>query len=82
MAEASPTVARRALARALREYRESAHVTGAKAAGHAGMHAGTLSRIESATSRIQPGNALLLMRYYGASEEVCQAAFEDRKSVV
>lgn len=40
------------------------------------MHAGTLSRIESAATRIQPGTAQLLMRYYGASDEECQAAFD------
>ena len=76
MAEASPTVARRTLARALKTCRESARIKGANAAAHAGMHAGTLSRIESAGTRIQPGTAQLLMRYYGASEEECRAAFD------
>lgn len=76
MADASPTVARRTLARWLRRSREDAHVTAAKAAGHAGMHAGTLSRIESGVTRIQPGSAQLLMKFYGASEEECEAAFQ------
>ncbi|WP_083926848.1 helix-turn-helix domain-containing protein [Nocardiopsis valliformis] len=76
MAEASPTVARRILAKALRERREAARITGGKAAGHAGMHAGTLSRVESASTRIQPGTAQLLMRFYGASDEECEAAFQ------
>ena len=76
MADASPTVARRTLARVLRQRREDAHFTAAKAASHAGMHAATLSKVESATTRIQPGTAQALMKFYGASEEECEAVFE------
>ncbi|MFV2197387.1 helix-turn-helix domain-containing protein [Nocardiopsis sp. LOL_012] len=76
MAEASPTVARRTLARVLRQSRESAGMTAAKAAKHAGMHAATLSKVESATTRIQPGTAQALMKFYGGSEEECDAVFE------
>ncbi len=76
MADASPTVARRTLARVLRQRRESARITAAKAASHAGMHAATLSKVESATTRIQPGTAQALMKFYGASEEDSEAVFE------
>ncbi|MBB6120681.1 helix-turn-helix transcriptional regulator [Nocardiopsis algeriensis] len=76
VADASPTVARRTLARWLRQRREGARITAAKAADHAGMHAGTLSRIESGVTRVQPGSAQLLMKFYGASEEECEAAFQ------
>ncbi|MFC7330111.1 helix-turn-helix domain-containing protein [Marinactinospora rubrisoli] len=76
MAEASPTVARRTLARVLRQRREVARITAARAAKHAGMHAATLSKVESATTRIQPGTAQLLMKLYGASEAECEAVFE------
>lgn len=76
MADASPTVARRTLARLLRQRREDARITAAKAADHAGMHAGTLSKVESATTRIQPGTAQALMKFYGASEEECEAVFD------
>lgn len=76
MADASPTVARRTLARVLRQRRESARLTAAKAASHAGMHAATLSKVESATTRIQPGTAQALMKFYGASEEDCDAVFD------
>ena len=74
MADASPTVARRTLARVLRERRERA--TAARAAKYAGMHAATLSKVESATTRIQPGTAQALMRYYGGSEAECDAVFD------
>ncbi len=40
------------------------------------MHAATLSKVESATTRIQPGTAQALMKYYGASEDECEAVFE------
>lgn len=76
MATASPTVARRALAKLLRRRREEAGKTAAQAAEYAGMHAATLSRVESATTRIQPGTAQALMRYYGASEDESAAVFE------
>ena len=69
MTDAGPTVARRTLARLLRQRRESARITAAKAADHAGMHAGTISKIESAFTRVQPGTAQALMRFYGGSEE-------------
>ncbi|MCY9782458.1 helix-turn-helix transcriptional regulator [Nocardiopsis sp. EMB25] len=76
MADASPTVARRTLARVLRQRREGARITAAKAAEHAGMHAATLSKVESATTRIQPGTAQVLMKYYGGTDEECDAVFE------
>ncbi|KUP95859.1 helix-turn-helix domain-containing protein [Thermobifida cellulosilytica] len=76
MATASPTVARRALAKLLRHRREEAGKTAAQAADYVGMHAATLSRVESATTRIQPGTAQALMRYYGASEDEIAAVFE------
>lgn len=75
VADAGPTVARRTLARLLRQRRESARITAAKAADHAGMHAGTISKIESAFTRVQPGTAQALMRFYGGSEEECEAVF-------
>lgn len=76
MADASPTVARRTLARVLRQRREQARITAAKAAKYAGMHAATLSKVESATTRIQPGTAQVLMRYYGGTEAEGEAVFE------
>ncbi|RKS10406.1 helix-turn-helix protein [Nocardiopsis sp. Huas11] len=76
MADASPTVARRTLARVLRQRREQAKFTAAKAARYAGMHAATLSKVESATTRIQPGTAQALMRYYGGTEAECDAVFD------
>lgn len=76
MADASPTVARRTLARVLRQRREQARITAAKAAEYAGMHAATLSKVESATTRIQPGTAQVLMRYYGGTETEGEAVFE------
>lgn len=51
-------------------------MTAARAAKYAGMHAATLSKVESATTRIQPGTAQALMRYYGGSEAECDAVFD------
>src|SRR5699024_9666689 len=75
VADAGPTYARTTLARLLRQRRESARSTAAKGADHAGMHAGTISKIESAFTRVQPGTAQALMRFYGGSEEECEAVF-------
>ncbi|MDA8372280.1 MAG: helix-turn-helix transcriptional regulator [Nocardiopsaceae bacterium] len=72
----SPTVARRALARILKTAREEAGRTGAQASKYAGIHPGTLSRVENAETKIAPGTAMLLARFYGASEEDCDLVVE------
>lgn len=72
----SPTVARRALARILKQAREDAGKTGAQAAKHAGINPGTLSRIENSETKVAPGTAMLLTRYYGAEDDVLDLAVD------
>ncbi|GAA3752348.1 helix-turn-helix domain-containing protein [Salinactinospora qingdaonensis] len=69
MVGSSPTVARRTLARVLRESRTARGITSKEAAAHAGLHPSTLSRIERAEVKVEPGTAALLLEHYGVSTE-------------
>lgn len=65
MAKSSPTVARRTLARVLREARADKGISSQVAAAHAGLHPSTLSRVERAEVKVEPGTAALLLEFYG-----------------
>lgn len=64
----SPTVSKRILARGMRERRELAGVSLARAAQEVGVDKSTIARWESATAAIQPANVAPLLRLYGVEE--------------
>lgn len=68
MAGIGPTVARRTVARLLRERREAKGVTVTAAARAAGINQSTMSRIETNVAKVEVGTAVLLFRKYGVPE--------------
>lgn len=76
VARSSPTVARRTIARVLRDSRLASKTSAQAAAAHAGLHQSTLSRIERGEVKVEPGTASLLLELYGVSEEDRKALLE------
>lgn len=73
---ASPTVPTRRVAATLRAFREQADLTIAKAAEQVGHDGSWLSRIENRENRAGTGDAIALMRLYGAEDPVIDAVAE------